>query len=190
MEPFSMMLMMGAGLAFQGAGMFESSEGSKEYNESKKREIALEQKVDEQRRIKMNLDASRMQMENLRNVQRARSQSLTAATSQGAAGSGSSGLQGAYGQIKAQGAWNSLGITQNLEIGNKVFDLNAQISQERIQQADANQKMQLGQGLSSFGSSLFGAGAAFGRLASGFGSPKAGGYNPSMTGANAYAGWA
>lgn len=173
MEPISMMLMMGAGLGMQAFGGLTTNSATREANEAQQRNIQLEQQVEGQRRQMMNLDFQRKSMENLRNAQRARSISLTNATSQGA-GFGS-GLQGGYGQIAGQSGTNQVGLNQNFQIGQNVFDLNAQISQNKITMANAQMNAQTGQGISSFGSSLVNSATTFGRLASGFGSSSGGG---------------
>jgi hypothetical protein len=186
MEPYSTAIFGSIGLGLQAASFFGGQGSADAYNEEQKQQIQLQKQVEAQRRQAMELDASRKQRENIRQVQRARSVALTNATSQGAAQG--SGLQGGYGQIQGQGAWNALGISQNLQIGRNIFDLNAQISDSKIRMADAQRDQQFWQGLGSLGSSMTSAAGGFGKLGSGFGGGKPGG--PSMTGANALAGWA
>jgi len=166
MEPFSMMFMMGAGLGMQAIGGLLGHSASEEYNQAQKQQIGLEQKVEAQRKDSMELDARRRSLENLRNVQRARSMALNSATSQGA--QFGSGLQAGYSQISAQGSWNQAGISQNQAIGENIFGLNEQMSQNKITMANANMDLQTSQGLSSFGSSLIGAARPFGQIFSGY----------------------
>lgn len=151
---------VGAGLSIYGAS--KQQESSKAYNEAQKKQIELEQKVEAQKRQAMELDARRKSLENIRQIQRMRALALTNATSQGAAQG--SGLQGGYGQISGQGGWNALGINQNLQIGENIFDINAQISQQKIAMANAGMLQQQGAAFSSAGSSVMGAAGTLGKL--------------------------
>lgn len=90
----------------------------------------LSQQVEGQRKIAMEVDARRKNLEIIRNQQRARAIAQTTAVAQG--GRNSSGLQGAYGQISGQTAFNEAGVNQNLQIGRSIFDLNAQITDQKI----------------------------------------------------------
>lgn len=166
MEPFSMMLMAGAGIALQAIGMSKTNTAAKGYNAEEVKQIRQQQQVEGQRRQLMELDSQRKSLENIRNVQRSRSLALTNSTSQGA--QFGSGLQGGYGQISSQGNYNAEGISQNLQIGRNMFDLNAQISESKIAQANYSMDLQSAQGYSSLGKSLMGAASPFARLASGF----------------------
>ncbi|SRR6266550_3064422 len=169
MDPVSMMLMYGVGLATQSAGQLTSMFGAHAANAAQRRDIGLERQVEGQRRQAMELDANRRRLETYRVAQRMRATALTTASSQGA--QQGSGLAGAYGQIGGQSGVNLLGLNQNTQIGENIFGLNSQISDTKIAQANAQQTMQLGSGISSFGSSLMGASQAFGRLNSGFAGP-------------------
>lgn len=167
--PYGMAIGAAVGIGFQLFGASQASDAAKEQNAAQVRKIELEKKVEEQHRVAMELDANRKNIENIRQVQRARAASLTSATSQGASGAGSSGLAGGLGQISAQGAWNSLGISQNLQIGRSIFDINAQISNENIALANAGVHSQEAAGYSSLGTNIMGSLGAVGRLSSGFG---------------------
>lgn len=100
---------------------------------------ALQTQVEDKRRLAMETDARRRQLEVVRNQQRARSVAVTNATAQGA--SKGSGLQGGYGQIAGQSGVNMLGIQQSLGIGRSIFDLNAQTSQRRMDSVDLNTQL-------------------------------------------------
>jgi len=167
MEPISTGVMAAIGLGFQAFGMFSSQSSAKEYNEAQTKEIALEQQRNALQYKAMVLKARRDNIQILRQTQQARAAGLVAATSQGAQFSSSAAA--GQGQASAQGAWNSLGIAQNLEIGKDIFSVDSQISQSKIQMANAQMGMQEGQAFSSFGSSLMGSATPFGRLFSGFG---------------------
>lgn len=95
---------------------------------------AYERQVEGQRQQAMELDARRRSLEVLRNQQRARAVALTNANAQGAARG--SGLQGGYGQIAGQSGVNLLGISQNLQIGQNIFGLNNQITDQKQAYAD------------------------------------------------------
>ncbi len=167
MEPIS----FGLGLLGSAVGAFTSYEASKKINQSQQAQFGLQQQVEGQRRQAMMLKDRRDQLENLRNVQRARATALTNATSEGA--QSGSGLQGGFAQVMGQGSWNSVGMSLNLGIGENIFDLNSQITDQKLLQSQAQQQMSLGQGISSFGSSLMGASPGIGRLTSGFGDNRA-----------------
>ena len=156
------------GLGLSVSGMVGGMGASHDYNEAQKRQVQGEQLVEAQRQQAATLMHERNQMQILRNNQRARSMGLEAATTQGA--QQGSGLAGAYGQIRGQSGVDLLGENQNFEIGQNVFGLNAQISQQKIAQANAQQSMQFFQGLGSFGSSITGSARNIGNLTSGFGS--------------------
>jgi hypothetical protein len=71
-------------------------------------------------------DAGRRQLEALRLYQRARAAGLAQVTGQGA--SGGSALQGVYGQISGQTAWNTAAVTKELNFGQSLFNLNREAS--------------------------------------------------------------
>jgi len=157
--------LIAAAVGLVAAGTAVSIFGASKANEANKEAILIQQQQEAVRRQAMELDASRRQLENIRTVQRARAQALATATHQGA-GLGS-GLQGGFAQVFGQGAWNATGIAQNLQLGRNMFDLNAQLSEVKMQQSDAGMISQIGSGLTSLGGSLFGSAGAFGRLTSG-----------------------
>src|SRR5258706_16049425 len=90
-----------------------------------------ELQVQAQKKQQMELEANRQQLQNFRNVQQARAQSLAGATSEGA--QFGSGLQGGLAAASTEGGINALGISQNLEIGRNIFGIDTDISQKRIQ---------------------------------------------------------
>lgn len=163
MDPISAALMLG-GLAFQVFGGAKSMGANAQYNKANQDSIRLQQQVEAQRKQAMELDAHRKELEIVRTQQRARSIALTNSTSQGAAQG--SGLQGGYGQIAGQSGFNLEGVQQNLSIGRNIFGLNEQISNNKILMSQYSQNAQTGQGIASFGQSLFGAAQNIGKLAS------------------------
>jgi hypothetical protein len=144
----------GVGLGFSAFGGYEQYQGAKAEATASRNIAGLEIQQDTVRRQAMELSAQRQEMQNLRQAQRARSMALSAATAQG--GQYGSALGGAYGQISGGSGINQLGISQNLQFGEKMFDLNAQIDQQKMAIADAKTKEAEGAGISSFGKSFAG----------------------------------
>lgn len=154
MDPISMA--MGA-VSLVGMGM--SLFGTSKATAAAQQESAAVQKIDQldiqvnqQRQQQMVLQANRQQLQNVRNVQLARSMALTSATSQGA--QFGSGLQGGYGQIAGQGNTQKLATNQNLEIGQNIFSLDNQIDQQRMLEAQAQGNMATAQGMQALGGDI------------------------------------
>lgn len=167
MDPIS------AGLGIIGLGMNIfggfSSAGEASKQAALSQQIgAQEQDINSQKHDQMMLSARRQQVENFRNVQRARAMGLNAAVSQGA--QFGSGLQGGQAQATNQGYENDLGINQGVAIGNNIFADNSKISGLRSQISASQSSQATDQGIASLGSSLMGGAKTFGNLASGAGS--------------------
>lgn len=148
---------LGLGLGIYGA--LGASSAAKHIADEEKQIAALEQQADQQRRTAMEISARRYMMQNVRNSQVARSMALSTATNQGA--QFSSGLAGGYGSISGQTGTNILGISQNLQIGEKLFDINSQIDSAKIeeakykgQEADFSAIGSLGKGLGALGGDI------------------------------------
>lgn len=95
--------------------------------------INANMQIQAQHQQAMNLDAQRQQIENIRQQQRARAQSLATGVAQAGGGfTRGSAYGGALGQISGQGVTNAVNINQNLQIGTNVFGLNNQISQQNL----------------------------------------------------------
>ena len=154
-------LIMAAGMAISAYGAYQSYKSAKETNAAQNRITGLEQQTEAQRKQAMELDVRRKQLEAVRNQQKARAMALTTATSQGA--SQGSGLPGAYGQFSGDVGTDLLGLSQNLQMNRNIFDINEQISQQKMQIADSSTKGAFGAGLSSLGGSVFSAGKSFGK---------------------------
>lgn len=105
---------------------------------TQKTAIQLQQQSDDVRRQAATLDATRRQREIVRQGLIASSASLVTATAQGASASGSSAAGGAKGQISGRTNVNSLGISQNLALGNSIFDINKAISSNYLSGQDQN----------------------------------------------------
>lgn len=128
------------------------------------------------RRRAMEVAARRQQMEVLRNQQRARSLALANATSQGA--QFGSGLSGGYGQIAGQTNWNLAGISEGLNSGRQMFDLDAQLGGQKMQMAQLGGQAATAQGIMSLGGSFLQSAEPAGRLAKQFGTGFGGGASP------------
>jgi len=135
-------------------GGIEKYDAAKQTAAAQSQIAGLETQQDAVRRQAMEVGARRQQMEVLRNQQRARSLALNNATSQGA--QFGSGLQGGYGQIEGQSGVNLLGISQNLQAGEQMFGLNAQINTQKMNIAGASSTAAMGAGFSSLGSGILG----------------------------------
>jgi hypothetical protein len=151
--PQVMVPVMIASTVVAGVGTVMQMQASKKASEAQQQEIALQRKVEEERRKQMELEARRKQLEIIRQQQRARSMALATTTAQGA--SFGSGLPGAYGQIAGVSGFNMQGVNQNLEIGRNIFGFNSQISDARMAYADAQGMQATGMGISSLGNMMF-----------------------------------
>lgn len=128
--------------------------------------IGLQQQQNVQRQNAMEMGARRQNLENVRNVQKAQAMGQATAVGQGA--QFGSGYQGGQGQAAAQGNWNFQGVEGNLLIGRNMFSLDSQLSQQKIQLAQAQAQYQsqsaTNSGISDIGSGLISAAPALGRL--------------------------
>jgi small-conductance mechanosensitive channel len=145
-----------------------------------KRNAQIEQQIATQeraqnalRRQSMELDANRKKIENIRNVQLSRAMAMNTAVAQGA--QFGSGLAGGLAQITGRGNWNELGINQNLQIGQNMFNIDDQISNLKMQKAEVGGDMATAQGISSLGGSIMKVAGSFSSLAGGFGGEAASG---------------
>lgn len=140
----------------------------------------VETQVNDQRRNAMELSGRRQQMEIFRNNQRQRAMATNAAVNQGA--QFGSGLQGGLAQVQDQSMFNSLGVSQNLEIGRNIFGLNDQISGLKTQLSSVQSDMASDQGIASLGGSILKSAPMLGQMGAGIGSTKVNlsgiGFNP------------
>lgn len=174
-----------AGLGLSIFGGSQKADAAKQVAAAQMETARLEQKQELVRKQAMELSARRQQMEVLRNAQRARSLALQAATTQGA--QGGSGLQGGYGQISGASNWNVAGINQNLGFGEQMFDLNSQISGQKMKIAAAGGQAATAAGMQSLGGSLI---TAMGPLKNLGTMSKSSGNIPGVSGDTSYGGWA
>jgi hypothetical protein len=181
MDPITLALVYGSAFALQAAGTYFGSEAAEKNNEAQRRQAMLEQAAENERRKHMELVKRRQDREVVRNTQRMHALSTQVATSQGA--QFGSGYAGGQAQITQDAGNNLLTLNQNLFYGRRIFDINAQISENRKNISDAQMDSQYAQGLSSLGSSLFNAAAPISRVATQFrpGQQSAPTFNPSTS---------
>lgn len=134
-----------------------------------------EGELEGQRHTAMELSARRQSLEIVRNNQRNRAMAVNNAVSQGA--NLGSGLQGGMAQIEDQGLFNLAGVNQNLQIGEAMFGINQQITQQKQQLAQVQGQQATDQGLASMGGAITKAGPIVGNIAGSFGGTKLTGFN-------------
>lgn len=161
------------GLGMQIFGGIGASEQAEKANQVQQQIAGVEKQVNGQRRDAMELSARRQQMEVFRNNQRQRAMATNAAVNQGA--QFGSGLQGGLAQVQDQSMYNSLGISQNLEIGRNIFGFNDQITDYKSQLSSIQTQMGQDQGIASFGGSISKSAGMLGQMGQGFGNMFGGG---------------
>lgn len=97
-------------------------------NQTQRDVIGLQKQSDAIRMQAAEMDATRRRREAVRADIVSRANSLTAATNQGAASPGSTAVAQSAANITGQSNTNILGITQNLDAGKSLYDINTQIS--------------------------------------------------------------
>lgn len=157
---------LAAGAVTSAYGGFKASQAAKGASQASQNIAGLEEQQNQVRKQQMELTANRNQMEILRNAQRSRSLALNNATSQGA--QFGSGLSGGYGQIAGQTGINSLGISQNLALGEQNFGLDTQISGQKISKFGYESQQATDTAIAGFGKTISGLAGPIGNLGQGF----------------------
>lgn len=141
------------GLSFAGSiySAFQSSSAAKAKYNSEKQIASLEMQADQVRRQAMEMSARRQQLQTIRTAQQARAMALSTAVGQGA--QFSSSAESGQAQTNAQAAYANLGVSQNLQYGEQLFNINSMIDTQKIAEADAESKLASSQGLNSLFSS-------------------------------------
>jgi hypothetical protein len=145
-------LIAGLGLALGAVGTLTQMRAQRQQAAAQRRQLEAQMRAEEERRRQMNLDAQRRKRQEIRQAQVARANALAVATGQGA-GEGSV-MAGAEGGIFGQRNTNLVGINQNQEIGNRIFDYNAEAGRAGIAMANAGSTAAMGSGLTSLGGAL------------------------------------
>lgn len=166
MEPLSAAIsVVGLGMSLFG-GMSAASD-ARQAAQIQSNIAGDEGQLEDQRHAAMELSASRNKLETLRNNQRARSTAINNATNQGA--QFGSGLQGGLAQIQDTSLFNLAGINQNLQIGEAMFSVNKDITQQKQQLAQVQGQQATDQGLASLGGALVKSGPMLGSIGSSIG---------------------
>ena len=159
LSPFS----AGAGIIGLGIDIFggiEAMSAEKDMVQTQQQEIDVEKQQNNVRRQAMEMSGQRQILQQVRNNQLARSMAQATATNQGA--QFGSGLQGALGSISGQTNTNIGGITQGLQFGEQMFDLDTKLSGLKQQYASEQGNLASAQGIMSIGSGIMGLGKIFG----------------------------
>lgn len=133
-------------------GVSKQYEASKQEAATQQDQIRLEQQVEDQKRQAMELTAKRSSMQDLRQAQVARSMATQNATNQGA--QFGAGLQGGLAQVSGQSNTNQLGIMQNLMIGRNMYNLESQISQDKIRMSQEKSEEAEGGAIAGIGGAI------------------------------------
>lgn len=138
------------GLVVAGLGL--SIFGQSAAKDAQKKQLALQQQQNEERKQAAQLDALRRNREIIRQGVAAHAFAKATATSEGA--NFGSGLAGAYGGISGRSGVNASGVNQNLGFASNIFALQGGINAAQIAQANAQGISSIGSGLSSLGGAL------------------------------------
>lgn len=174
MDPISLTLgIVGLGTSLFG-GLMGASDASKAADINQ--DIAHQEiGINAQKKQQMILDSRRQQLENIRNVQKARSLGLTNAVSSGS--QFGTGLQGGQAQATDQGVTNALGFSQNLEIGKNIFALDDKIDQDKAQLSSVQSDQAMWGAVAGVGNSISKSSSLFGNLFAGIGGGSGGNYS-------------
>jgi len=166
MDPVSLTLGI-VGLGMQIFGGMKQSEDAHRAAQISRDEATQEQGINDAKQKQMELEGRRTQLENIRNMQRARAMATNAAVNQGA--NLGSGLQGGLAQISDQSNFNMLGVNQGLQIGREIAGFNQNITQDKYRMADVQSQSATDQGIASLGGAILKAGPIVGQISQGFG---------------------
>lgn len=170
MDPISVALGI-AGLGLQLGGGILGAQGASAANSAAINQIQLESQAEGVRKQMLHTQIRRQQLEEVRKAQRMMALATNNAVTQGGGGAfQSSGIYGGRAQISGQTNTNQQTLNLSQSFGDQMFDLNQQISAQRIAQAQANQQIQFGSGLATLGKGLTGSIGAVHQLTGGWGS--------------------
>ncbi len=149
----------GVGAALGVIGGIGTAEAQQGISKSSANIAALEQQSNAIKFAQSKMQSRRAGLQEIRNAQVARSLSLSAATNQGA--STGSGYKGGLGQISGQEFTNLLGISQNQQYGQQIYDVNQSISAQEQQISKYQGQAAMWQGLTGAGSGASSLGSSF-----------------------------
>lgn len=167
MDPVSLGI-MAVGLGLQIFGGVKQAETAQKIAGVSQDIAKQEQGINDAKLRQMELEGRRMNVENIRNGQRARAQATNSAVQQGA--QFGTGLLGGIAQINDKTNWNILGVNQGLETGRQIGTYNQNISGDKQQLAQLGADSSMYQGLTSLGGAAMKAGPIIGQISQGFGS--------------------
>lgn len=156
------------GLGMQLFGGAKQSAIAKESAQVSQDMAMQEQAINRAKVRQMEMEGRRMQMENIRNTQRARAMAVQAGVNQGA--QFGTGLLGGIAGVQNKGAWNMQGVQFGLDFGREVAGYNDKISADKMQLAQLGSQSAQASGWSSLGGALLKAGPTIGAMSQGFGS--------------------
>lgn len=139
------------------AGAVTAATGAIGQAQASRRASAASQRAENARKRQMQLDTMRRQRDIFRQQMRQRAVALANTTNQGASAEGSSALPGGYGQISGEAGRQSVSLAENANLGQQIFDANAQMAQAQSQSA-------FFQGVGTIGNSIFQNSQAIGRI--------------------------
>lgn len=154
MDPISAMASMSSlfGMGMQIMGMNKAKSASNQLASEQIGMLGQEMNENAVRQEAMHNNAQRTLVQNIRNTQRARAMGIAGSTTQGAQfGSGTGGGQG---QAAAQGASNNMGVTSNLDVGDKIFGIDRSIDFSKMAMASTQTQLNNAQGMMSMGASI------------------------------------
>lgn len=152
-----------AGLAISGFGAMKGSQDSAAAAKAQEQIAGLEKQQNAQRQLAMQITGRQQQMQQIRSNQLAQAQATAAATNQGA--QFGSGLAGGKASIQGQSEANLTGINQQLDIGNQIFGLDAQVSDQKMAQYKAQSDAATDSGIGALGGMLLKAAPTIAELA-------------------------
>lgn len=161
MDPISATLGI-VGLGMQIYGGMKSSEVAGQEAKVSQDEATQEQGINDAKQAAMELNGRRTQMENVRNVQRARA--LAENTGVGQNAQFGSGLAGGLAQITDQGLFNMSGVNSALQTGRQINSFNQNITSDKKQMAALGGTMATDQGIASLGGAIMKAGPMVGQM--------------------------
>lgn len=177
MDPISLSL-QAIGFGLQLFGGMSQANTSKQIAQVSQDKAQHEMQINTLKQQQVRLEASRTQMQDVRNLQRARAMSLSSATTQGA--QFGSGLQGGQADVTNQGLFNIQGVNQALQTSEGIYGHNQSITQDNSKIAGLQGEAATAQGISSIGGALMKSAPGIGSIFGG-GNYKSGGGNYSGT---------
>lgn len=185
MDPISIGI-QAVGLGLSLFGGFGQANTAKEIAKVSQDKAEHEQQINDLKQQQARLEANRMQMQNIRNIQRQRALATASATTQGA--QYGSGLQGGLADVLNQGLFNMQGVNLASQTGEEIYGQNRSITADNAKIAGLQGQSATYQGLTSLGGAAIKAGPVVGQISQGFGNGRGfnflfGGGSPSGYGA-------